>query len=137
MSPGPGDFFHLSVSIVRSIHAKALARFGGTDGVREIVLLESSVAAPQAAFQGRAFYADLPEMAAAYLYFICRSHPFVDGNKRTALGACLVFLRLNGIEPDPDGPEWEKLVLSVAGGQLDREASTEVLRGLLRYPRSS
>jgi death-on-curing family protein len=42
-------------------------------------------------------YVDLAEVAAAYLYYLCQNHPFVDGNKRTALGACLVFLRLNGI----------------------------------------
>ena len=46
-------------------------------------------------------------MAAAYLFYLCKNHPFVDGNKRAALGACLVFLRLNGLEPPPDGPGME------------------------------
>jgi prophage maintenance system killer protein len=55
----------------------------------------------------------------------------VDGNKRTALGACLVFLRLNGITPQDDGPEWEDLTLGVAGGKLDRAQTTRWLRRLL------
>jgi len=119
------------VEIVREIHAAAIARFGGSDGVRDSALLESAVAAPQASFGGKSPYRDLAEVAAAYLYYLCRNHPFIDGNKRAALGACIVFLRLNGIEPRPDGPEWEELVLAIAAGSLDREQSTIRLRELL------
>ena len=110
MSATPHDCFHLTVEIVREIHGEAIKGFGGLDGVRELALLESAVAAPQATFSGRSPYSDLAEIAAAYLYYLCKNHPFVDGNKRTAFGACLVFLRLNGIEPKPDGPEWEQFL---------------------------
>jgi len=65
------------------------------------------------------------------LYYLCRNHPFIDGNKRAALGACIVFLRLNGVEPRPDGPEWEELVLAIAASSLDREQATIRLRELL------
>jgi death-on-curing protein len=119
------------VEIVREIHSEANARFGGSDGVGEMALLESAVAAPQASFGGKSPYADLAEVAAAYLYYLCRNHPFNDGNKRAALGACIVFLRLNGIEPKADGPEWEELTLAVAAGTLDRDETTVRLRGLL------
>ena len=71
-------------------------------------------------------------MAAAYLFYLCRNHPFIDGNKRAALGACLVFLRLNGIEPDKDGPDWEQPTLDVASSALDRGETTVRLRKLLR-----
>jgi death-on-curing protein len=71
------------------------------------------------------------EMAAAYLFYLCKNHPFIDGNKRAALGACLVFLRLNGIEPKADGLEWEKLPLDVAASIIDREETTARLRRLL------
>lgn len=124
--------FHLTVDIVREIHAEALARFGGSDGVREPALVESAVAAPQARLRGKSPYKDLPDLAAACLFYLCRNHPFLDGNKRAALGACLVFLRLNGIEPQPDGPEWEELTLDVAASRLDREQTTARLRALLR-----
>lgn len=131
MKTSPDNCFHLTVEIVREIHAAAIARFGGSDGVREMALLESAVAAPQASFGGKSPYTDLAEVAAAYLYYLCKNHPFIDGNKRTALGACVVFLRLNGIEPKADGPEWEELTLAVAASTIDRDKTTVRLRRLL------
>jgi len=119
------------VEIVREIHSAAIAEFGGSDGVRDLALLESAVAAPQASFGGKSPYADLPELAAAYLYYLCRNYPFIDGNKRAALGACIVFLRLNGFEPKSDGPEWEDTTLAVAASQIDRDETTARLRQLL------
>ncbi|MEI7881552.1 MAG: type II toxin-antitoxin system death-on-curing family toxin [bacterium] len=131
MSHTPENCFHLTVAIVREIHAEAIARFGGADGVRDMALLESAVAAPQAGYGGKSVYADVAEIAAAYLFYLCRNHAFIDGNKRAALGACIVFLRLNGIEPEPDSPEWEELTLAVAASVLDRDETTERLRKLL------
>jgi death on curing protein len=131
VSASPENCFHLTVDIVRAIHAEAIARFGGSDGVRDGALLESAVAAPQASFGGKSPYRDLAEVGAAYLYYLCRNHPFLDGNKRAALGSCIIFLRLNGVEPRPDGPEWEELVWAIAAGKLDREQATTWLRALL------
>jgi death-on-curing protein len=131
VTAAPADCIHLTIDIVREIHQLALEEFGGMDGVREPALLESAVAAPQATFGGDPLFADLIEVGAAYLFFLCRNHPFLDGNKRTALGACLVFLRLNGLEPAKDGPEWEVLTLAVASGELDRHETTERLRRLV------
>jgi len=131
MKTTPENCFHLTVEIVREIHAGAIAQFGGADGVREPALLESAVAAPQASFGGQSPYRDIAEVAAAYLFYLCKNHPFIDDNKRTALGACLVFLRLNGIEPKPDGAEWEELTLAVAASVLDRDETTKRLRKLL------
>jgi death on curing protein len=123
--------YHLTVANVLEIHAEAISQFGGSTGIREMALLESAVAAPQASFGGESVYNDLIEVAAAYLFFICRNHPFVDGNKRAALGACIVFLRLNGIEPQSDGQPWEDLTLEVAASSLDRDQATQRLRALL------
>jgi death-on-curing protein len=128
MSGSPNDCFYLTVDIVLSIHDETIARFGGSTGVRDQALLESAVAAPQATFEGRSLFSDLTEIAAAYLFYLCRNHPFVDGNKRAALGSCLVFLRLNGAEPAPDGPEWEELTMDIAAGRLDRPETTKRLR---------
>jgi death-on-curing protein len=128
----PNDCFHLTVEIVQEIHAEAVARFGGSDGLRDLTLLESAVAAPQASFGGKSPYADLVEVAGAYLFYLCRNHPFIDGNKRAALGACLVFLRLNGFDPEPDGLDWEELTLGVASGELDRAQATKHLRKLVK-----
>ena len=123
---------HLTVDEVREIHAEAIARFGGLDGVRDLPLLESAVAAPQAGFGGASLYADIEEIAAAYLFYICRNHPFLDGNKRAGLGACLVFLVLNGVQTPADGPGWENLTIGVASGKLDRDTATERLRAILK-----
>jgi len=131
MSATPDECFHLTVEMVREIHLGAITMFGGSDGLREPTLLESAVAAPQASFGGRSMYTDLSEIAAAYLYYICRNHPFIDGNKRAALGACLVILRLHGFHPAPDGQPWEDLTLGIAASQLDREQTTAALRKLI------
>ncbi|TLD69334.1 type II toxin-antitoxin system death-on-curing family toxin [Phragmitibacter flavus] len=122
---------HLSVEMVSEIHEVAIARFGGSQGLRDRALLESAVAAPQAEFGGQSPYTDLIDMAAAYLFFLCSNHPFVDGNKRAALGACLVFLKLNGFRPKPDSVDWENLTLAVAAGALSREEVTVKLRELV------
>lgn len=132
MSAKPSShFYHLTVANVLEVHAEAIGQFGGSAGIREVALLESAVAAPQASFGGEPVYTDLVEVAAAYLFFLCRNHPFVDGNKRAALGACIVFLRLNGVEPQSDGQSWEDLTLDVAASRLDREQTTQRLRALV------
>ncbi len=131
MKPSPSDCIHLSVEIVREIHREVLAAFGGLDGVRDSGLLESAVAAPQASFGGESPFQDVVEVAAAYLFYLCRNHPFLDGNKRTAMTAAIVFLRLNDVKPAKDGKSWEALVLDVASSKLDREQTTRRLRKLV------
>ena len=83
---------------------------------------------------GQPLLSDAIEMAAAYLFYLCRNHAFVDGNKRTALAACLVFLDLNGLLPNQTLPtdEWEEFVLKIAASQLDRDDTTQQLRRLLK-----
>jgi death-on-curing protein len=137
VSATPDDCFHLNVNIVREIHAEALKQFGGLDGVHDENLLASAVLAPQSSFGGKSPYTDIVEVAAAYLFYICRNHPFLDGNKRTAMMAAIVFLRLNGIEPQPDSEPWEKLVVDVAASRLDRDQTTARLRKLLKRRRAS
>ncbi|MEP6603450.1 MAG: type II toxin-antitoxin system death-on-curing family toxin [Spartobacteria bacterium] len=125
---------HLSVSAVKAIHAEVLAAHGGARGIRDEALLESAVAAPQATMMGQPLISDPIEIGAAYLFYICRNHAFIDGNKRTALAACLVFLENNGLLPEEKLPtdEWEELVLDLASSQLDRDATTQRLRKLLK-----
>ena len=131
MSRNPDDCFHLSIESVLEIHTSVLDAFGGATGIRDKALLESAVAAPQASFGGTSVYADLIEVAAAYLFFLCKNQAFIDGNKRVSLASCLVFLRLNGLEPAPDSTLWEELTLDVAASRLDRERTTARLRALI------
>jgi death-on-curing protein len=135
VSATPDDCVHLSLDIVREIHAEVIKQFGGLNGVRDESLLASAVLTPQSSFGGKSPYADIVEIAAAYLFYICKNHPFLDGNKRTAMIAAIVFLRLNGIEPLPDSAEWEKLMLDVAASKIDRDVTTRRLRKLLHRTR--
>ena len=125
---------HLTVSVVKAIHAEVLAAHGGARGIRDEALLESAVAAPQATMLGKALITDPIESAAAYLFYLCKNHAFMDGNKRTALAACLVFLETNGLLPEEKLPvsDWEALVLDVAAGRIDREETTRRLGVELR-----
>ncbi len=124
MSVTPDTCVHLTVDIVKEIHVAVLEQFGGSPGVRDEGLLASAVAAPQASFGGQSPFKDVVEVAAAYLFYLCRNHPFIDGNKRAAMTSAIVLLRLNGIEPSPDSDAWEALVLDVAASRLDREQTT-------------
>ena len=125
---------HPDVDSVKAIHAEVLAAHGGSPGIRDEALLESAVNAPQASMMARALFEDSLEIAAAYLFYICRNHPFIDGNKRTALATCLVFLSENGLLPDEelDVDAWEKLTLDVAASVIDRDEATQRLRRLVQ-----
>jgi len=122
------------VSAVKAIHAEVLAAHGGARDIRDQALLESAVAAPQASMMGQPLISDPVEIAAAYLFYLCRNHPFIDGNKRTALAACLVFLQGNDLLPSTklSTDEWETFVLDVAESRLTRDQTTARLRKLLK-----
>lgn len=133
------ELIHLTPSAVEAIHAEVLAAHGGSPGLRDRGLLESAVAAPQATFRGEPLIKEPIEVAAAHLFYLCRNHAFVDGNKRAALATCLVFLEKNGLLREPDAPgrnpdAWEALVLDVAASYLDRGATTKRLRRLVKLP---
>ncbi len=129
-----GGLKYLTVESVLAIHAEVLAAHGGGAGLRSRPLLESAVAAPQATMMGQLLLSEPIEIAAAYLFYICSNHPFVDGNKRVSLASCLVFLSENGLLPGEslDTNSWEKLTLDVACGSLTRDEVTVRLRALLQ-----
>jgi len=89
----------LTVFEVIEIHDQEIAAAGGLSGVRDMAALESALRAPQASFSGQ-FLMDIFEMAATYINSIALNHPFLDGNKRTALATSLTFLFINGFEID-------------------------------------
>lgn len=124
---------HPSIDAVLAIHEEVLAAHGGSPGLRSRELLESAVAAPQASMMGAPLISDPIEVAAAYLYYLCSNHAFVDGNKRVALATCLVFLSENGLLENEElvADDWENLTLAVAAGVLSREEVTATLRKLL------
>jgi death-on-curing protein len=105
-------------------------RYGGSYGVRDPQLLSSALAMPAASFQVKYLHRDLYDQAAAYAFHICQNHPFLDGNKRTALASALVFLSLNGVELDDPREELYKLMQNVAAGKSDKVDISAVFRRL-------
>jgi death-on-curing protein len=118
----------LTFDEVLALHADQIRRYGGEPGLRDTGLLSSALATPQATFDGKFLHATLFEMAAATLYHLCQNHPFLDGNKRTALAASLAFLWLNGHEVLADPDELTELVLGVAGGEVTKSDVAVFLR---------
>ncbi|CAM8654226.1 Doc Prophage maintenance system killer protein [Candidatus Methylacidiphilaceae bacterium] len=127
------DLLHPTVEAVKAIHREVLQAHGGSAGIRDEGLLDSAVAAPQATMMGKPMFSEPVEVAAAYLFYLCRNHPFIDGNKRTALATCLVFLSENGYlnQEKLDADIWEQLVLDVAASRIDREETTKRLAKVL------
>lgn len=109
----------LDIDIVLDFHVEQLALFGGADGIRDRGLLESALARPINKFgYGESGFAVL---AAAYGFGIARNHPFIDGNKRTALASIIVFLGLNGIDLDAPQEAATAMILSLAAGEITEE----------------
>ena len=118
----------LSMEDVLAFHANQVDLYGGDHGVRDLGLLESAVAQPQASFGG-SFLHEFPfEMAAAYMYHIVQNHPFLDGNKRTGAAAALVFLDLNNMEIDAPTGSLYDLTIAVATGQTGKAEIAEFFR---------
>jgi death on curing protein len=117
----------LDVDIVLDFHAEQLALFGGPDGIRDLGLLESALARPINKFAyGET---DIAALAAAYGFGIARNHPFVDGNKRTALAAMIVFLGLNSLDLDAPQEAATAIVLSLAAGEITEDVLARWIAG--------
>ena len=112
--------------VVPAIHDEQLAVHGGSSGLRDVALLESALNRPLNKWAYET--AELPELAAAYGYGIARNHPFVDGNKRTALLAMYTFLGLNNVDfvvPEADAAA---MILALAAGQVSEESLARWIR---------
>lgn len=124
------DFDFLSVEDVILIHSDQIREYGGDEGIRDARLLDSAIENARTTFDGRLLHADIYSIASAYIFHLCQNHPFIDGNKRTALVSGLVFLELNGVEIiDPDEKLYD-LMMRVAASQSSKVEIESVLRKL-------
>src|SRR3989338_6738123 len=105
---------YLSSPDILAIHDRVIEETGGMLGVREESLLQSIAHRPKTAFRNVEQFSDLFTKAAVYLESIATYHVFLDGNKRAALSAAAVFLRLNGYEMVFPIATAEKLVVAAA-----------------------
>jgi death on curing protein len=115
---------------VMEIHRMSLERYGGIDGLRDSGLLDSALMQPEATY----YYAqgDLCAIAASYAFHIAQNQPFLDGNKRTAIGSALLFLKANGIAVHTfDGAQLYDAMIAIAEKRLDKAGLAAVLRSQL------
>lgn len=111
---------------VRVGHDRQLVRFGGPAGLRDENALESALARPINRWRDEE--ADPASLAAAYAFGLARNHAFVDGNKRIAFVAMMLFLRLNGVRFAPDQAQATAAILGLAAGEIDESGLTRWIR---------
>jgi death-on-curing protein len=116
----------LDAAEVIDMHAEQLALFGGADGIRDQGLLESALGRPKN--QWHYGETDLAGLAAAYAFRLARNHPFVDGKKRAAFHALVVFLRMNDVNFRPDAAQATAIILALAAGEVSEESLTRWIR---------
>ena len=116
-----------TVAEVVEAHDAAILTSGGALGIPRPESLEGAVMAVQATYGGAPLLATLADIAAGYIFYICRSHAFLDGNKRTALATALTFLAINNYPLTLfDLRQWPDIVVAVAEGRVSREELAEL-----------
>lgn len=120
----------LTVAEVIALHERQIARFGGPAGIRDAGALESALGRARNKWEYEG--ADLALLAAAHGFGIARNHPFVDGNKRAAFVALMLFLRKNGVRFAPPQAEATAIVVGVASGEVSEESLARWIRD--RWP---
>ncbi|MBI5759896.1 MAG: type II toxin-antitoxin system death-on-curing family toxin [Planctomycetales bacterium] len=123
-----GEPRFLEVDELLAIHRQAIIEHGGTFELRDRGLLESAAAMPQAKFGGQFLHDGLPAMAGAYLFHLCKNHPFVDGNKRVAVAATEIFIELNNRVLAATNSELETLTMGVADNSISKKQAIEFLQ---------
>jgi death on curing protein len=109
------------------LHARALVRYGGREGIRDEGALESALARPKNLFAYQDVV-DVAQLGAAYVFGIARNHPFVDGNKRAAFATLGVFLTKNNQRLLADEVDATRKMLAVAAGELTEDALSVWIR---------
>ena len=105
-----------------SVHEMMTKATGGSDGMRDIGLLQSALNAPFQAFGEKEVYPSILSKAAAMCRSVISNHPFVDGNKRAGIHIMLIFLEVNGVQMDYTQEELINLGFGIAAGNLDVNA---------------
>ncbi|MCL5934932.1 MAG: type II toxin-antitoxin system death-on-curing family toxin [Firmicutes bacterium] len=111
----------LSAEEILYIHYRVVKRTGGRAGVRDIGLLQSAVARPQATFDGIELYPNLFAKAAVLAHSIIQNHPFVDGNKRAGIAAAALMLRKGSFALKVAQEDMVDFVLGIAEGKVGWE----------------
>jgi len=109
---------YLTAEQVLFIHSRIIDETGGAHGVRDIGLLQSAVGRPRATFGGSDLYPDIFRKTAALAESLARNHPFMDGNKRTAMASASLFLSMNGFRLETGQKELVRFAIDLAVGNV-------------------
>jgi death-on-curing protein len=112
--------YFIPKDVVLTIHTDLLQRYGGEFGIRDVGLLDSTLAQPQMDFGGRYVHKTLFDKAAAYGFHVCKNHPFIDGNKRIAFVLMDIFLQKNGWEITAPEEEAYTMMMDLASGKMSK-----------------
>ncbi len=113
-------------SVIEAIHDMQIAEHGGAGGLRDTGMLDSALTRPATLFgYGET---DIFRLAGAYAFGLVRNHPFVDGNKRVALLASYIFLRVNGYALIAEEASAASAVLALAAGEITEADFTAWLK---------
>ena len=112
------------------LHTQLIETTGGSDGIRDMGLLESALESPFQSYGGEELYPSIQAKAARLCYGLVKNHAMIDGNKRLGCHAMLVFLALNGYEMEYTQEELSDLILDVAA---DRKQCGDILQWLLMH----
>jgi len=123
---------YLSITQVLDLHAEQLRLYGGAAGLRDRGLLESALARPAMTFAGEDLYPDVAAKAAALMHSLALNHPFLDGNKRVAAHAAVLFGNINGYASVATPEELFDITMAVAEGKVEVEALAIWFRQRLR-----
>lgn len=109
----------LTLEQILFLHYSIIESTGGCHGLRDLTLLRSAVARPQAGFGEIEFYPDIFDKAAVITHSIIKNHPFLDGNKRTGIAAGIILLEINNIKITVSQEELVSFTLQIAEGKID------------------
>lgn len=112
---------YLTLEEVLTLHTISINKFGGSDGIRDVGLVESSIYRAQQTYGGEDLYKTIWDKAAALAHSISENQPFLDGNKRTAALSMMVFLDINGYELDVEKMSVYQTMIKVANREFSRE----------------
>ena len=128
-------FAYITLDVVLAIHDDMVERYGGSFGIRDLGLIQSALARPQASFGGEDLYPTVLDKAAALFHSLIFNHAFMDGNKRTSITATARFLYINGYELTAEKEEFVAFPLRVENKHLSLEEIAKWIEGHTKRPK--
>lgn len=125
------EFEWIRLEAVHAMHKRQIAEHGGTTGTRDEGLLQSALSRPENLFAYGGDDVDVAALAASYAFGIAKNHPFLDGNKRTALVVSITFLNVNGYDFDAAPAETYRMFLGLADGTVSEDELADWFRNMI------